>query len=187
MKAQSVLETIGNTPHLRLSRLFPDHEVWAPLVAELDYELTIIRDYEQLECKPLGSLPLPGKPECFAKGLSNSQIALMAQIVDLERDCNTKRLKAIRYGNAHPQGRDPVVRVSCSSPSEAQQAMEAMAAEQERVGLGPFPRQLRGAARRRGRSNRDRSRACHASKSGRTKLVTVCWRLLARTTMVGTD
>ena len=28
MKAQSVLETIGNTPHIRLSRLFPDHEVW---------------------------------------------------------------------------------------------------------------------------------------------------------------
>ena len=28
MKAQSVLETIGNTPHIRLSRLFPDREVW---------------------------------------------------------------------------------------------------------------------------------------------------------------
>ena len=28
MKAQSVLETIGNTPHIRLGRLFPDHEVW---------------------------------------------------------------------------------------------------------------------------------------------------------------
>ena len=28
MKAQSVLETIGRTPHIRLSRLFPDHEVW---------------------------------------------------------------------------------------------------------------------------------------------------------------
>lgn len=28
MKAQSVLETIGHTPHIRLSRLFPDHEVW---------------------------------------------------------------------------------------------------------------------------------------------------------------
>ncbi|TRD09887.1 cysteine synthase A [Erythrobacter insulae] len=28
MKAQSILETIGNTPHVRLSRLFPDHEVW---------------------------------------------------------------------------------------------------------------------------------------------------------------
>ena len=28
MKAQSVLDTIGNTPHIRLSRLFPDHEVW---------------------------------------------------------------------------------------------------------------------------------------------------------------
>ena len=28
MKAASVLETIGNTPHIRLSRLFPDHEVW---------------------------------------------------------------------------------------------------------------------------------------------------------------
>lgn len=28
MKAASVLETIGGTPHIRLSRLFPDHEVW---------------------------------------------------------------------------------------------------------------------------------------------------------------
>ena len=28
MKAQSILETIGRTPHIRLSRLFPDHEVW---------------------------------------------------------------------------------------------------------------------------------------------------------------
>ena len=28
MKADSILETIGNTPHIRLSRLFPDHEVW---------------------------------------------------------------------------------------------------------------------------------------------------------------
>jgi cysteine synthase A len=28
MKASSVLATIGNTPHIRLARLFPDHEVW---------------------------------------------------------------------------------------------------------------------------------------------------------------
>ena len=28
MKAGNILETIGNTPHIRLSRLFPDHEVW---------------------------------------------------------------------------------------------------------------------------------------------------------------
>ena len=28
MKAQSILATIGNTPHVRLARLFPDHEVW---------------------------------------------------------------------------------------------------------------------------------------------------------------
>jgi cysteine synthase A len=28
MKAATILETIGNTPHIRLSRLFPDHEVW---------------------------------------------------------------------------------------------------------------------------------------------------------------
>ncbi len=28
MKAQNVLATIGNTPHIRLQRLFPDHEVW---------------------------------------------------------------------------------------------------------------------------------------------------------------
>ena len=28
MKADSVLDTIGNTPHIRLARMFPDHEVW---------------------------------------------------------------------------------------------------------------------------------------------------------------
>jgi cysteine synthase A len=28
MKAASVLDTIGHTPHIRLARLFPDHEVW---------------------------------------------------------------------------------------------------------------------------------------------------------------
>lgn len=28
MKAANILETIGNTPHVRLSRLFPNHEVW---------------------------------------------------------------------------------------------------------------------------------------------------------------
>lgn len=28
MKAANILETIGNTPHIRLSKLFPDHEVW---------------------------------------------------------------------------------------------------------------------------------------------------------------
>ena len=28
MKADSILSTIGGTPHVRLSRLFPDHEVW---------------------------------------------------------------------------------------------------------------------------------------------------------------
>jgi cysteine synthase len=28
MKAQSVLDTIGTTPHIRVSRLFPDAEVW---------------------------------------------------------------------------------------------------------------------------------------------------------------
>ena len=28
MKADNVLATIGNTPHIRLSRLFPNHEVW---------------------------------------------------------------------------------------------------------------------------------------------------------------
>jgi cysteine synthase len=28
VKADSILATIGNTPHIRLSRLFPDHEVW---------------------------------------------------------------------------------------------------------------------------------------------------------------
>ncbi len=28
MKADNILATIGNTPHIRLSRMFPDHEVW---------------------------------------------------------------------------------------------------------------------------------------------------------------
>ena len=28
MKADTVLATIGNTPHIRLAKLFPDHEVW---------------------------------------------------------------------------------------------------------------------------------------------------------------
>ncbi len=28
MKARSILETIGNTPHIRMARLFPDAEVW---------------------------------------------------------------------------------------------------------------------------------------------------------------
>ncbi len=28
MKADSILATIGDTPHVRLSRMFPDHEVW---------------------------------------------------------------------------------------------------------------------------------------------------------------
>ena len=28
MKANSILETIGNTPHIRITRLFPDAEVW---------------------------------------------------------------------------------------------------------------------------------------------------------------
>ena len=31
MKVNSVLELIGNTPHLRLNKLFPDHEVWIKL------------------------------------------------------------------------------------------------------------------------------------------------------------
>jgi len=28
MKASTILETIGNTPHVRLARMFPDNEVW---------------------------------------------------------------------------------------------------------------------------------------------------------------
>ena len=28
MKAATILDTIGNTPHIRVSRLFPDAEVW---------------------------------------------------------------------------------------------------------------------------------------------------------------
>ena len=28
MKAQTILETIGNTPHIRIQKLFPGSEVW---------------------------------------------------------------------------------------------------------------------------------------------------------------
>lgn len=28
MKAANILETVGKTPHIRLSRMFPDHEIW---------------------------------------------------------------------------------------------------------------------------------------------------------------
>src|SRR3982751_1612384 len=31
MRANSILDTIGNTPHVRLARLFPDREVWMKL------------------------------------------------------------------------------------------------------------------------------------------------------------
>jgi cysteine synthase len=31
MKANNILETIGRTPHVRLKRLFPEHEVWIKL------------------------------------------------------------------------------------------------------------------------------------------------------------
>ena len=31
MKYNNILETIGNTPHVRLGKLFPDHEVWIKL------------------------------------------------------------------------------------------------------------------------------------------------------------
>lgn len=31
MKAHSILETIGNTPHVKLSRLYPSHNVWIKL------------------------------------------------------------------------------------------------------------------------------------------------------------
>lgn len=31
MRASSILETIGRTPHVRLARMFPDHDVWMKL------------------------------------------------------------------------------------------------------------------------------------------------------------
>ena len=31
MKYNNILETIGDSPHVRLSKLFPDHEVWVKL------------------------------------------------------------------------------------------------------------------------------------------------------------
>ncbi|QCI92689.1 cysteine synthase A [Novosphingobium sp. EMRT-2] len=67
MKADSVLATIGNTPHIRLSRLFPDHEVW--IKAERTnpggsikdrIALAMIEDAEQRgELKPGGTIIEP--------------------------------------------------------------------------------------------------------------------------------
>ena len=31
MKAKNILETIGNTPHVRINRLFGNNEVWMKL------------------------------------------------------------------------------------------------------------------------------------------------------------
>ena len=31
MKYNNILETVGNTPHIRLSKMFPNHEVWIKL------------------------------------------------------------------------------------------------------------------------------------------------------------
>ena len=31
MKVQNILELIGNTPHIRLNRIFPEKEVWLKL------------------------------------------------------------------------------------------------------------------------------------------------------------
>src|SRR5215218_409842 len=31
MKANNILETIGNTPHVRLNKIFPENEVWIKL------------------------------------------------------------------------------------------------------------------------------------------------------------
>lgn len=31
MKYQNILETIGNTPHVRLNKLFKNHQVWIKL------------------------------------------------------------------------------------------------------------------------------------------------------------
>ena len=36
MKANTILETIGNTPHIRIQRLFPGAEVWIDDVAVSD-------------------------------------------------------------------------------------------------------------------------------------------------------
>ncbi|GAO55890.1 MULTISPECIES: cysteine synthase A [unclassified Novosphingobium] len=67
MKADSVLATIGNTPHIRLSRLFPDHEVWVkaertnPGGSIKDrIALAMIEDAEQRgELKPGGTIIEP--------------------------------------------------------------------------------------------------------------------------------
>ena len=67
MKANSILDTIGNTPHIRLSRLFPDAEVWVK--SERDnpggsikdrIALAMIEDAEQSgRLKPGGTIVEP--------------------------------------------------------------------------------------------------------------------------------
>ena len=67
MKANSILETIGNTPHIRVARLFPDAEVW--IKAERTnpggsikdrIALAMIEDAEQRgELKPGGTIIEP--------------------------------------------------------------------------------------------------------------------------------
>src|ERR1044072_5504228 len=67
MKAANVLETIGNTPHIRLSRLFPDAEVWvkserANPGASIKYRiaLAMIEDAERTgKLKPGGTIIEP--------------------------------------------------------------------------------------------------------------------------------
>ena len=70
MKADSVLATIGGTPHIRLSRLFPDHEVWVkseranPGGSIKDrIGLAMIEDAEQAgKLKPGGTIIEPAIP-----------------------------------------------------------------------------------------------------------------------------
>ena len=67
MKANSILDTIGNTPHIRLSRMFPDAEVWVK--SERDnpggsikdrIALAMIEDAEQSgRLKPGGTIVEP--------------------------------------------------------------------------------------------------------------------------------
>ena len=59
MKVATILETIGATPHIRINRLFPGHEVWIkseranPGGSIKDrIALAMIEDAEEIGCAP---------------------------------------------------------------------------------------------------------------------------------------
>lgn len=65
MKANNILELIGNTPHLRLGKLFPEHEVWVKL--EKQNPMNSIKD----------RIALAMIEDAEAKGLINSDSTII--------------------------------------------------------------------------------------------------------------